>query len=139
MGQSERVEIERIITQGGSNGPLIAGVTMDRIAKNMVEKHEDTMYEYKNKVKIPCLEMIDDLLNLTKCGTDSVVTNSYIVTKIETKKLDLNKTKCHQIHVGQNNDFCPQLKAHEDVILKVDNDTYLGDIVMSSGLSLIHI
>ena len=43
VGQSERVEIERIITQGGSNGPLIAGVTMDRIAKNMVEKHEDTM------------------------------------------------------------------------------------------------
>ena len=55
------------------------------------------------------------------------------MTKIETKKLDLNKTKCHQLHVGTHNDFCPQLKTHEDIMLKVDEDSYLGDTVMATG------
>ena len=60
------------------------------------------MYRYKNKVKVPCLEMVDDCLNLSKFGNDSVITNAYIVTQIETKKLDLNEEKCHKMHIGFN-------------------------------------
>ena len=128
VGESKRVEINYIIAQGESNGPLIAGVNMDKIAKNMSEKYDQQLYQYKNKVKIPCLEMVDDCLNLSKCGNDSVITNAYIVTQIETKKLDLNEEKCHQMHIGCNDniDFCPQLKTHGEVMIKTDSESYLG-------------
>ena len=81
-GMTDRVEINRIITQGGSLGPITAGVEMDGIAKEQVKKHEKSMYLYKKKVKIPSLEMVDDLLNISQCGIDSTINNSYLVTKM---------------------------------------------------------
>ena len=41
--------------------------------------------------------------------------------------------KCHQLHVGKQSEFCPQLKAHTVIIDKVDEDKYLGDIINSQG------
>ena len=36
---------------------------------------------------------------------------AFIVTQIETKKLDLNEDKCHKLHIGNNDniDFCGDL------------------------------
>ena len=66
-GVTKRVEMNKIVCQGESNGPLIAGVQMDGIAKDMVKHYSENLYVYKNKVKIPCLEMVDDALNLRPC------------------------------------------------------------------------
>ena len=77
---------------------------MDGIAKEQVKKHEKSMYLYKKKVMIPSLEMVDDLLNISQCGIDSTINNSYLVTKIEGKKLQLNEDKCKHMHVGEKNE-----------------------------------
>ena len=49
------------------------------------------------------------------------------------KNLNLNKDKCHQIHIGKQNENCPSLKAHNHLMKKVNQDKYLGDILSSSA------
>ena len=77
--------------------------------------------------------MIDDVLCISECGSQSVQVNSYINSKFELKNLRLNHDKCHQIHVGEQNLKCPPLKAHQNEVLKVSQDKYLGDIISSDG------
>ena len=43
------------------------------------------------------------------------------------------KSKCHKIHVGGNNKFCPTLKVHGTEMESVKEDTYLGDIISGNG------
>ena len=77
--------------------------------------------------------MVDDALNLSPCGNNAVITKAYIVSKIlESNKLSLNEGKCQHIglHVGdRESTFCPQLKTHDTVMVKSEEDKYLGDIV----------
>ena len=77
--------------------------------------------------------MVDDVLTISKCGPDSIVTNAFVNAKFEQKRLELNKSKCHQIHIGKNNQRCPELKAHNDVMSKKQDDKYVGDIISEDG------
>ena len=43
------------------------------------------------------------------------------------------KSKCHKIHVGKTNQWCPELKVHGSTMESVSSDTYLGDIISSNG------
>ena len=83
--------------------------------------------------------MIDDINAIAKCGIESLELNTYINTQIELKKLrfhtpDKNgKSKCHKIHIGKTNGFCPQLKVHGTIMENVHEDMYLGDVISSDG------
>ena len=51
-----------------------------------------------------------------------------------TKKLELGKEKCFQIHVGKNSSRnCPDLSVHEDTMNKTTYEKYLGDIIANDG------
>ena len=54
-----------------------------------------------------------------------------INAKIESKKLSLNPQKCHKIHIGKKNKFCPNLKAHDENMKEVHEERYIGDIISS--------
>ena len=43
------------------------------------------------------------------------------------------KTKCHKIHIGKNEEFCPKLKVHGTEMESVNEDTYLGDVLSGDG------
>ena len=97
-------------------------------------------YDIKKGVPIAALEMVDDCLAIAECGIPSIVTNSYINTKVEMKNLrfgiDMKSgkaSKCHQIHIGKYEDKCPTLKAHEINVEKVEEDLYVGDIISNDG------
>ena len=85
------------------------------------------------------LAMVDDLLAMAPCNINSVAVNVFINTHIEIKKLesytpDVNgKSKCHKIHIGNENPLCPDLKVYGTKMGKVNHDTYLGDIVIHDG------
>ena len=68
---------------------------------------------------------------------DSVKGNAVINAFIESKKLTLNKSKCHRIHVSKNqhetSSNCPELKVHSDKMDNSDKEKYLGDVVDKSG------
>ena len=89
--------------------------------------------------------MVDDLLGIAPCGLESLALNTFINVQIEMKKLRFHtpgadgKSKCHQIHVGRPNEFCPTLHVHGTKMLSVTSDTYLGDVVSGDGSNKINI
>ena len=82
---------------------------------------------------------MDDLNGIAKCGFDSLSLNTFLTTQIELKRLrfhvaDKNgRSKCHKMHVGKRNDFCPTLMVHGSIMQEVTEDTYLGDILSCDG------
>ena len=138
VGQTDRVNIPEIVQQGGGWGPTECSVSIDKIGRDY-SVQRDSLYSYKNKVKILPLAMVDDILAITSCGLESIMMNTYINTQIEMKKLrfhtpdDNMKTKCHKIHIGKTNSYCHILKVHGEEMPAVSNDTYLGDIISSDG------
>ena len=90
---------------------------------------------YKNTVKIPSLGMIDDILSITKCGQESIISNSVTNNFVESKRLELSEKKCKRIHIGKRklNEKCAELKVHDNLMKDTDSEKYIGDIVNKSG------
>ena len=138
VGQTERVNVQRIVTQGGTFGPLECSNSIDKLGKKCYENGKH-LFTYKNLVKIMPLAMVDDLLAIAPCGQESLSLNTFMNVQIECKKLKFHtpdekgKTKCHKLHVGPRNKLCPPLEVHGTPMVEVDHDTYLGDIVSADG------
>lgn len=134
FGQTERKQVNSIEMQGTVLAPIKCALQVDTIGKECMEKNEN-IYLYKNLVSIPPLALIDDVAAISECGHKSVKLNCFINTKIEMKKLWFGENKCHQIHVGEENFLCPELKVHDSTMKKVKSDKYLGDIVSYDSLN----
>ena len=138
VGMSDRVNMPKIVQQGGTWGPVLCSNTIDKIGKKSRDSGK-YQYKYKNTVGVLPLAMVDDINGISKCGVESVELNSFINTEIEMKKLrfhvpDVNgKSKCHKMHVGRKHGCCPVLKVHNTIVEEVTEDTYLGDILSSDG------
>ena len=100
--------------------------------------------------------MVDDEVNISKCGLESVALNGYMNAKSNTKKFQFGKDKCHKLHIGCNKESCPDLYLdtwkisasdeydtgnnilHDEVdeeykIEHSDEERYLGDLITSNG------
>ena len=88
---------------------------MDTLGKKIRDRGEVT-YLYKNSVRVLPLAMVNDINSISKCGLDSVSLNTFVNTQMELKKLHVpdkaGKSKFHKIHVGGNQEMCPELKVH---------------------------
>ena len=109
---------------------------MDKLGQ-FVYDHPEFTYKYKGVVETPTLGMVDDVLSVQKCSTDTVKSNSIINSFIETKKLKLSARKCSRIHVQnkrqrKTND-CPEIKVHDDIMTNSNQQKYLGDLINTSG------
>ena len=138
VGQTARVNIKKVVTQGGTFGPIECSNSVDTIGKECHEKGKH-LYTYKQMVNVMPLSMVDDILVVSKCGQDSLAANTYVNTKIELKKLKFHtpdrngKTKCHKLHIGKPSHLCPELRVHGTKMEQVTEDTYLGDVISSDG------
>ena len=138
VGQTERINIPRIVQQGGGWGPMECSISIDKIGRKC-RMTQQYMYKYKDMVNVLPLAMVDDLLGIAPCGLDSLALNTFINVNIEMKKLRFHtpgsdgKTKCHKIHVGRRNRFCPTLLVHGTVMPEVPREKYLGDIISGDG------
>ena len=92
LGLTERVIVERVVTQGGVTGPVCCATQTDCIGKESLQRNEN-FYMYKGTVGIPALAMIDDVAKISLCGIKSIKNNAYINSKFELKKLLLNESK----------------------------------------------
>ena len=54
--------------------------------------------------------MIDDIAGVATCNDDSVILNSIINTKIETKKLQFNQNKSVNMHIGPDTENCQKFR-----------------------------
>ena len=99
VGLTKRVQIPKIVQQGGTWGPCLCSNSVDTLGKKIRDRGLPT-YLYRNVVRVLPLAMVDDINAITRCGIDSVDLNTYINTQIELKKLrfhvpDKNgKSKC---------------------------------------------
>ena len=76
--------------QGTVNSGLFCTSTMDKLAK-IVYSDKSLVYKYKGVAEVPPLEMVDDILTVSKCFLASVTSNIVVNSFIESKKLTLKK------------------------------------------------
>ena len=102
LGLTERCQIDNIEMQGSVLGPIKTAVQIDSLGKECMEKGEN-LYSYKKSVSVPPLSFIDDIAAFSKCGQKSLEMNAFLNTKIEMKKLEMNRDKCKKMHFGKTN------------------------------------
>ena len=66
-GLSEREVFKEIVMQGDVLAPLISSLQVDTMGKECLEEGKH-LYYFKEKVPIPALGMVDDLLTISECG-----------------------------------------------------------------------
>ena len=135
-GKSARITITNIIMQGTVWGSLLCTATMDKLGQ-LIYKNPEMTYKYKGVVETPSLGMVDDVLCVQKCSTDTVKINSVVNSFIEGKKLKLSHKKCNRIHVQnkkhKTKQKCPELKVHQEVMNTSSQEKYLGDLINCNG------
>ena len=125
VGLTDRVNIPRIVMQGGTFGPILCSNSIDKVGKTLFMRGE-SLFLYKKMVPIMPLSMVDDLLAFAPCGFESIALNTYINTQIELKKLRFHtktpnkKSKCHTMHIGKPNHNCPNLQVHGTMMERVN-------------------
>ena len=131
-GNTKRINISNIIMQGTVNSRLFCTCTMDKFAK-MVYQDSALIYKYKGVTDVPPLEMVDDILTISKCSITSVAMNATLNAFMENKKLKLSQEKCSALHVGKSQGSCHELKVHGETMHQVESTKYLGDVIHQNG------
>ena len=78
--------------------------------------------------------MIDDVATVTKCGLETIESNSITNSFIESKRLELGSKKSNRLHIGRNkSQNCYQLKVNENEMNNAKQEKYVGDIISDDG------
>ena len=85
-GISQRINISDVIMQGTVWAGMLCTSTMDKLGK-IVYENDHISYKYRGKVVVPPLEMVDDVLTVSKCGATSVAMNSLVNSFMFSKKI----------------------------------------------------
>ena len=131
-GLSERKDIHNVIMLGTVWAGMLCTATMDKLGKK-VYQNPHVAYKYRGRVIVPPLEMVDDILTVSKCGSTSTAMNALVNSVMASKKLQLNKTKCAKIHVGRKCNNCPTLLVHKDIMKDSAQEKYLGEVIHENG------
>ena len=132
---TSRTTIHNVIMQGTVWGSLFCTASMEKLGKSEYSR-PDLLYKYKDKVSVPSLGMIDDILKIQKCSEKSVNANAFTNAFVEGKKLQFSKSKCHRIHISKRKDDgkeCFPIKVHDDDMKQSIKERYLGDIIDETG------
>ena len=138
VGDTDRFVLNRIEMQGTVPAPLKCAVQMDTLGRYCYS-YSTGLYQYRDACTVVPLGMIDDVAGVSECSEKSVILNSIINAKIESKKLQFNLTKCVNMHIGPNKHNCRKLKVHETEMLSTDKQKYLGDYISNTGYNNVNI
>ena len=106
--------------------------------------------------------MVDDTLNISKCGIDSGLATAHLNAQTNLKKLQYGESKCKKLHIGKSHAICPNnaidawklekpeeeaksildlvdTEAGKHLIETTSHDKYLGDILQDNGKNTINI
>ena len=132
-GKTERFTIHKTVMQGTVWAGLMCTCTMDKLGRKAYDD-PSLLYKYRGEVQVPPLQMVDDIISASKCGTQVVTTNAAVGTFIKSKKLQLSETKCARLHIGTSKcDQCPQILVNNSDIKESHQEKYLGDYINSKA------
>ena len=163
-GLSERKEVNNIICQGEPWGPIECSLQIDNLGKETLDEDLEP-YKYKNKVDIPALGYVDDIITVTESGYKTSRMNSFINAKLAIKKLRLGAKQCFVMHIGNKHDDFKNIELcidgwsvktvesystgkteledilHDDMkeISHIDSERYLGQVISSDSKNTINI
>ena len=132
VGITDRFQMKEIEMQGTKLSNIKCAVQIDTLGKECYIYNEG-MFLYKECVSVPPLGMIDDVASFSECGIESLKINAIINAKIEAKKLEFGAAKCVNIPIGHRDMECLEQRVHSETVSEKSYETYLGDIVCSSG------
>ena len=132
VGMTNRFDMNKIEMQGTKFSNIKCSIQIDTLGRECYTSGEG-LFLYKNAVYVPPLGMIDDIASFALSGPNSIKTNSITNAQIESKKLEFGSNKCYNIHIGELEDTHSKLKVHGDILSVKQYETYLGDIICSSG------
>ena len=131
VGSTDNFLLKRLVLQGTVFAPLKCTVQLETFSKECYTRDNGyALYKYKGCVNIPPLQMVDDILVVSKCGVQAVFMNAILNAKIEEKKLRLSYDKCNFIHISKKKNTCfTSLKVHSKIMTQTENILYLGDVI----------
>ena len=132
VGNTEAFQLNRIEMQGTVTAPIKCAVQIDTLGKNSYT-YGTGLYKYRDSCSVPALGMIDDIAGVSECNANSIILNSMINAKIESKKLEFNLKKCVNLHIGPLEENCQELKVHQTKMQNKKEQKYLGDLISNSG------
>ena len=97
---SRRDKLKKNMMQGEVMTPLISLKLVDNFGKKCLEDNEH-IYNYKEKVRVPPLGQVDDLMLISECGFKTTKMNAFINTQTNMAKLYFSADKCKQMHIGK--------------------------------------
>ena len=100
-GLSDVRTLKNIICQGDSWGSMECGVMVDGFGKQSLNPELEP-YQYKGKVPVPLLGMVDDTLMVLESGYKTQRLNAFLNAKTACKRLQFGMDKCFVMHVGKN-------------------------------------
>jgi hypothetical protein len=80
-GLTVEKNLNQIVLQGYTWGPIMASNTVDTIGKEILEDDPSFLYKYKGFVPIGICGMMDDVLGVTESGVKSQQMNSFLDVK----------------------------------------------------------
>ena len=85
------------------------------------------LFKYKGEVGVPALKMVDDIVDVHKCGVDAIRSNAVVNSFIEHKKLTLSANNFHKIHCGHRSQCLTNVKVHDTSMHESSEEKYLGE------------
>ena len=152
VGNTEKGSIREVIMQGENLSGILCTSSMDR----MSHEANTVKLQYRNKVEIPKMGFVDDILDMNNCGRDTTNMHGETIDQLNKQKLQVNKDKSVRIHVNgrKSPSKCEKLfvdtwdleklKTKTGFVSKdkytgktevktVDKYEYLGNIIESTG------
>ena len=133
-GVTKPFSLKNIIMQGSVFGSLKCSVQIDSLGRDILSDPEGTcLYKYKN-IDVMSLSMVDDILGVSLCSSNSLVLNATMNAKAESRKLRFSDDKCAKMHVSKKQMTCyNELKVHDSAMKNVTKIRYLGDVINNVG------
>ena len=99
-GLTDRTEIKNTVLQGDVFGSILASVQVNSIGKKCEESGYG--YKYKNKLPIPILGLVDDVIGISEAGIRAHQLNALINVNTAEKGLRFGPAKCKTLVVGKD-------------------------------------
>ena len=84
FGQSDRVELNNVVMQGSVPGGTYCSNQISKVCNKLYE--DGDVYMYQDRIPIPPLAMVDDIVAAAKCNSTSVKAHVVQITHKSTQQ-----------------------------------------------------